>query len=567
MVSLVVISLAVFRHVFLCGDVFPVTAAYQKHRPKRLGRTILSPAFFQLPAHRSDCPDSFPELETLDVVGVARYTKDALQWRGGPRGVHALETLGELCSARIPYVFDAKTDRIEGSMLSNIPALIPRTVATEVLAKVEGMQKKGWLSTNPDSVDGLPSFHLNLVSNGVPVVDMSPGAELNVFQTSLRDLTESVTPYVYNRLLPQVHDLMNCTNILVSDVFLRRYGDAVIEGTSRHGLSAHCDVFSKVTAVVAMDDCSKDGTNGLYTTVVSQGCGLGSSEKTSNHASLRRFFPLCCGDGVLHSWDVLHGVDVEPGLDRTSLIVWFTTTDEVESDGLNAPSWLLSRQDMDTNPVAQFVLASAIESRVSSNVGSTSTRSSMHFLNASLNTADQDSDECMFAQVHSLYLESASRENTFALTRIGVLCEIGQLSPASLDRASTLLATLGDQRIPPPVMAISAEDPDHSSSMVLAKRFWWEGAIRGNPNAQMLLADQIMAETTSESMDEMAAEEASLLATVLFALAAQQSHPEAIESLHRVIQINLAQRHVESEEEFLDLPIVRTAIAALGTLP
>jgi hypothetical protein len=30
-----------------------------------------------------------------------------------------------------------------------------------------------------------------------------------------------------------------------------------------------------------------------------------------NHAALRRFFPLACGDGVVHTWDVIHGVDVE----------------------------------------------------------------------------------------------------------------------------------------------------------------------------------------------------------------------------------------------------------------
>ena len=45
----------------------------------------------------------------------------------------------------------------------------------------------------------------------------------------------------------------------------------------------------------------------------------------SSHAVLKQFFPLQTGDGVIHSFDVLHGVDMDPSIDlsRTSLIIWF----------------------------------------------------------------------------------------------------------------------------------------------------------------------------------------------------------------------------------------------------
>ena len=45
--------------------------------------------------------------------------------------------------------------------------------------------------------------------------------------------------------------------------------------------------------------------------------------------------------------------------------------------------------------------------------------------------------------------------------------------------------------------------------------------------------------------------DARLLAAVLFALAAQQGNSQAIESLNRHVQIDLANRNVEREEEFL----------------
>ena len=106
-------------------------------------------------------------------------------------------------------------------------------------------------------------------------------------------------------------------------MFLRRYGQDIggQNDLSRNGISAHYDVFSKVTAVIALDDVAADGRNGLFTT------STDDKGQTSNHKSLRRFFPLQKGDCVIHTWDVLHGVDVKPGLDRTSLIVWF---DEVK---------------------------------------------------------------------------------------------------------------------------------------------------------------------------------------------------------------------------------------------
>ena len=207
---------------------------------------------------------------------------------------------------------------------------------------------------NPDSVDGLPSLHLNLVSGGKPIAERD--ADLpDVLEQGLQKLFAMVKPYIYEKLLPNVQQLTNDSSIRVSDIFLRRYGDDIgDEGTSRNGISAHYDVFSKVTSVIAMDNTAAEGTNGLFTIETAY------NGNTSNHAALRRFFPLEQGDGVVHTWDVLHGVDVAPNSDRTSLIVWFTTDEALDYQETMTPPWLIKHPNIDTDNVAQFVLASAM---------------------------------------------------------------------------------------------------------------------------------------------------------------------------------------------------------------
>jgi hypothetical protein len=303
-----------------------------------------------------------------------------------------------------------------------------------------------------------------------------------------------------------------------------------MEGTSRKGISAHYDVFSKVTSVFAMDDTAAEGTDGLYTTVMSND-GI-----TSNHASLRRFFPLEKGDGVVHTWNVLHGVDVSPDSDRTSLIVWFTTEKVLESDIEMTSPWLTGHPTIETNDVTQFVLASA------------------------LTTSTDDDDLTMDAVMphpHDLYLKSAESGNTFALTRLGSLAQEQKLS---LERAMRGVAILNNLR---PSEELPFEEQiigdEYSISYdALAKRFWFEGAVRGNPLAQAHLADEVMELAANTRNDDMR-----VLAAVLFGLAAQQGHDIASESLSRVVEFEVASSLIQSQEEFEASPVVKTANAAL----
>jgi hypothetical protein len=286
---------------------------------------------------------------------VTLFTQTAIEKAGSEEGAIAIEKLGQLCSQRIPYDFDEANTAdniLQGSVVSAQRQVLPPSTTTSFLHQVQLMEENGWLSTNPDSVDGLPSLHLNLISQGKPLFD-SKDKDMDAFQHGIQRLLEIVQPHIENRLLPNVQKLMNSTDVVVSDVFMRRYGEDIAGGATRHGISAHYDVYAKVTAVIALDNVAADGRNGLYTTATFAG-------ETSNHASLRRFFPMKSGDAVVHTWDVLHGVDVQPGLDRTSLIVWFSTKDAMadsvaKDEQSNISPWLANHPCLSSNDVVQFV--------------------------------------------------------------------------------------------------------------------------------------------------------------------------------------------------------------------
>lgn len=472
---------------------------------------------------------NLPEVEFSkdSLSSIQRLTTDAIVCRGQPRGFLALEELAAMSASRRPFDVHASNKRprtSDESVLTRISGVLHPSVTEGIRERVQDMQENGWLSTNPDSVDGEPSFHINLVSNGQPV---ACGAD--EFGLSLQRLIDVVTPHVYHDLLPRVQALVPFTSLLVGDVFIRRYGQDVLDGKSRSGLSAHYDVYSMVTAVIALDDVGAQGTNGLYTTT------LNEQGETSNHAALRRFFPLSCGDAVVHTWDVLHGVAVQPNVNRTSLIVWFTSTDETTLRSRFVPPWLLNRQH---EPVGQFVLASALEETRSE---SAEVRSSPF----------------------ELYLQSALSGNTFAQSRLGALCHEGALSNENLDACEAALNRLQSNQ---PILACIDTDSLPRTSR-LARRFWLEAALRGNPFAQIALADDIMAhEGAVIGTRGDGARESRLLAATLFGLAAGQGDEVAIDALGRVVALEVSSLPAPSEEELEHVPVVKVARASLSFL-
>eukprot|EP00977_Amphora_coffeiformis_P025276 scaffold19102_cov172-Amphora_coffeaeformis.AAC.5 len=481
---------------------------------------------------------------------IERLSENAIRARGTVDGLVNIKKLSELCAQRLPFHFDGVKVQQgkQQSVISKLPSLLPLSVTKQIFEKVECMLKKGWLSTNPDSVDGLPSFHLNIVSNGKPIA-YSESKELDEFQEEIQSIFDLVGPHIYENLLPQVNQQLGTDTIEVSDIFIRRYGQDMLDGKSRDGISAHYDVFSRVTSVVALDDVAREGRNGLFTTA--KEVSADGDARTSNHAALRRFFPLSCGDAVVHTWDVLHGVDVEEGIDRTSLIVWFT---EKNSSDATVSPWLKNHPHLDSDNVAQFVLASAMES-VESTLPSDATerkRNSAQSMHHEISSEKETSSVGLHKAIN-LYLASALRENDFAMTRLGSLIEEDLLDSKSLAKAEQILDDLQKKRsIEYPSWVHHEEETDNIG---LAFQFWYEASIRGNPVAQFALGDEIMASAAHES-------DARLLAATLFGLAAQQGNEQAQESLTRLVQLDLQLNGVTTQSEFEANTIVQIAQAA-----
>lgn len=501
-------------------------------------------------------------------------------------GQKALKDLAELCTLRTPYHFTTTTEystpcnptdddnfyrscsssssKDNERLIATLPQLLPPSARDDFLRVVQRMESNEWLSQNPDSVDGIPSLHLNLVSNGEPLfptVEKDTAGSSNAleedeegaFQSGIQELYSIVQPYIYDVLLPYASQMLligdddgdssDKKQLRISDVFLRRYGQDICGG-DRHGISAHYDVFSRVTAVVALDDTAADGRNGLFTTAVEDNTtSTKTSRQTSNHRALRRFFPLQAGDAVLHTWDVLHGVDVELGVDRTSLIVWFDEYTDGDNNSDVVSPWLANHPDNKksdaSNDVLQFVLASAL---------------------ASLSNNDASENNDGLGQQTLLYLQSASHRNTFALTRIGSLCEEGALDHPKLQQeAFGILDNLRPREQLPLVLKNLCLD-NRRASQELAIRFWLEGAIGGNPLAQKALADELMMETSGSGKEQLR-----VLAAVLFGLAAQQGDIGASGSLSQVIEFDVASRRVASDEEFWNSPVVQVANAAIAS--
>ena len=499
---------------------------------------------------------------------ICQWTEDAIFQRGTSEGLQALKHLKAACDQRLPFDFDTNTNH----NIQVVRQILPMDVTEEVSDIVKEMEADGCLSTNLDSVDGLPSFHLNLVSNGKPLFPKSKDTTQNIFGQNVQKLLDLVEPYIYNDLLPKVRELGHSQHIEVSDIFLRRYGQDGED--SRRGISAHYDVFSKVTTVIAMDNVADEGNNGLYTTAVTM--TEAGKQKTSNHSSLRRFFPLQEGDGVLHSWDVLHGVDVQPGLDRTSLIVWFT-----EKSNIDISPWLVQdKERLEQDDVTQFVLASALESaqQVSGShtavtedtATATATTSSG---GGSVSLTDGAAMFQSMSQIESSprkpkdphnpqqwYLKSASQDNSFALARLGSICEAEEWTDAETQQqALDLLNRLCSADELP--KAIQQASDFLSACQSMAWRFWFEAAVRGNPSAQLALADDLMVHAVNNDFDS--DEDARLLATVLFSLAAQQGIEDAVDRLARVVEMEVQNSNIHTEREFQQNPVVQTAQAAM----
>jgi hypothetical protein len=464
-------------------------------------------------------------------------------------------------------------------------------------------------------------LHLNLIANGVPVFELERGHhyddpdyddddddgvssddESASFSDRISRMTNVLMPHLYDCLLPVVREVTNSSTVEISDVFLRHYGrgseessplvrnddddddrcadyggdgaddDDDDEGKDDEGddgvpparfvLSPHYDVTAYATCVIALDSTASTGRSGLYVIPPPRTRPSSSSAYDVGHAALRQFIPLEMGDGVVHTYDVLHGVDVDPefGLERTSLIVWFVDNDDGgrdEDDGrsgsgvVSERTWLLNPVD----DVGEFVLGLASESSVGV-VGSGTT----------------------MPDPYSLYLSSARKGNVFGISALANMCDEGLVPAPQHGDILGILTRLNKGNFVgsnPFLMHSSDINDIDRSCKGLACALCWHAAIRGgHRSAQISLADEIMrcyhtkeVETVEDkvytSLDDRrlcprrsSREDALLAAGVLFTMAHDQGHAESRESLRRLMDIEI-DRLIGDGDELFTSPVMR----------
>ena len=431
----------------------------------------------------------------------------------------ALRILAFLLSKPQALSFDFSSN--SNNNISYQPSILPSTIVQKLNEIMIQIKQNGWLSTNPDSVDSLPSLHLNIISDGHLIFQSE---DENEYPKLIRQMHTLLEPYLIDTLLPQAQQKLADENIQISDVFIRSYGQNVIPdnddecGSTRFGLSEHYDITAAATCVMALDDVASHGTSGLYTIV----------DNECTHKALKQFFPIQAGDGVIHTWDILHGVDIDPSHQRTSLIVWFTKTNSTKSkrnESDDVPYWLRSQNNNDNDVIQKFVLALSKEQQ------------------------QHPQDEII-----DLIIESASLGNNFALTRLGTLLmdqvdnhdsihyddesELMKMNSKHIEACHSLVNLLGNNGYQELSDRETNNKMDWEKNVMIQRKIaialLKEASLRGSAIAQVSYADALMEEYFMEYQTDKRKEELMMDAAILLTLASQQDYKPARESIQRL---------------------------------
>ena len=195
-----------------------------------------------------------------------------------------------------------------------------------------------------DSVDGMSTFefyiysHNNVFPSGKPDSSKLVRKSRENVRSKLRKITDVITQRVEDRVnLLYKEDKCGNSRCQVCYSFVRRYLNS--ERTTHRD---HLDIKSLITVVFSLNRYGEDYVGGLY---VRSG---GSSE--------RHFVPLFPGQAVVHSSDVLRGVDVMKG-QRWSFIMWLANDEKC--DPRHSSHWHIKEAEQG-NPMAMFLHAKRV---------------------------------------------------------------------------------------------------------------------------------------------------------------------------------------------------------------
>jgi len=168
-----------------------------------------------------------------------------------------------------------------------------------------------------------------IVEDGEPQGGI-PGEEKEEEDVLLDDLVETVMPMLHEKTLPQAQAICDHNHhnphdrhpkLVIADALIRSYDDPTTTTTEkapmnpRNTLAPHYDQTSYGSVIIPLNDPTfEEIQGGLY---IQTGASI-----TSRHSiDFERV-----GDGLLHMYDVMHGVHVEKG-NRLSLVVWLRLED------------------------------------------------------------------------------------------------------------------------------------------------------------------------------------------------------------------------------------------------
>jgi len=174
-------------------------------------------------------PSLSHEEDNIAVSEMLSLIDTSVRSRGEDEGQQALDTLKELSQRRIPYKFRYLLERQKSnSPLSStglvvaLGQVIPTSIVELVLQEAKSLEK--YMSKNPDSVDGIPSMHLNLVVNGTAQGKMLPADQgekdslsNDPYQNAIHQLLLLIQPHI-EKLLEDLRTLIGDNSLTVDEV-------------------------------------------------------------------------------------------------------------------------------------------------------------------------------------------------------------------------------------------------------------------------------------------------------------------------------------------------------------
>lgn len=200
---------------------------------------------------------------------------------------------------------------------------VPSMLSTEQVATIRANLDR---MMQPSSTDTTNTFQARdtrcvvLVEDGeVPINDND--------DVLLDSLVNTLLPLLHDTIVPTAQALLG-RRLVLADALIRSYDPS--EHSPRNTLAPHYDQTSYASVIVPLNDPRREIIQGgLY---VQSGASI-TTRRTIEFENV--------GDGVLHTYDVMHGVHVNEG-NRLSLVVWLVLEEDQKATTTTTtiPSWI-----------------------------------------------------------------------------------------------------------------------------------------------------------------------------------------------------------------------------------